>query len=142
MPLTAKAEKANEIRAVPHPVPHIDRAAVRKYNKSSQTIECDLLEKRLKEVELLENKFKEEAIQYRPRQYFSLNNCHSTVRTTKLSKAEGGQIRVSYQILTLLSMNSMKPLLKFMNKVKKSKCLTKPGKMLNNKVKTQTSMMH
>ena len=47
--------------------PHEVRAAVRKYNAASQTIDCDLLEKRLKEVDLLEKRFKEEAIQHQPR---------------------------------------------------------------------------
>ena len=62
---------------MPHAVPHVDRAAVRKYNKSSQTIDCDLLEKRLKEVDLLEKRFKEEAIQHQPRRGSSSESVHS-----------------------------------------------------------------
>ena len=76
MASTAKAEKANEIRAVPHAVPHVDRATVRKYNKSSQTIDCDLLEKRLKKTDLLEKRFKEEAIQHQPCRGSSSESVH------------------------------------------------------------------
>ena len=57
--------------------PHKVRTAVRKCNAASQTIDCDLLEKRLKEVDLLEKRFKEEAIQHQPRRGSSSESVHS-----------------------------------------------------------------